>query len=62
MSSCTPPSINNCFKNRSSILLGLTPEEAANKYGSELTQFELAELKNFQYIYDVGTVRINLRI
>ena len=46
-------------KDRSELLLGHTPAEALNLYGSELTTFEMTELLSFETIYTIGSYRVN---
>ena len=40
-------------------LLGMTPQEALNKYSDELTMFEKTELNQFDQIFTVGSYRRN---
>ena len=52
------PASGNHMQTRTQILQGLTPQEAMEQYDGELTPFELAELGQYDFIYTVGSVRI----
>ena len=45
-------------KERTQILKGLTPIEALEQYEGELTPFEMTELTTYNFIYTVGSVRV----
>lgn len=44
---------------RTQILKGLTPQEAIEQYDGELTAFEMSELTAYDFIYTVGSVRVD---
>lgn len=43
---------------RTQILKGLTPNEALEQYEGELTPYEMTELTSYDFIYTVGSVRV----
>jgi len=45
-------------KERTEFLKGLTPLEALDVYDGELTPFEMSELTTYDFIYTVGSVRV----
>lgn len=48
----------NLMQVRTQILKGLTPQEALDQYEGELTRFEMSELASYDFIYTVGSVRV----